>query len=100
MKYRVFGRDQTSNQPIEISFDAADLQAAIRKAAAEAGDFERNIESTSDSTILASLEKAGKAKLLKFEDRDKLQAMMTVALDKYATEIGADAIWTNIKAIK
>ncbi len=78
----------------------ADLQAAIRKAAAEAGDFERNIESSSDQTILDSLAKAGKAKLLKFEDRDKLQAMMTTELDKYATEIGADAIWANIKAIK
>ena len=78
----------------------ADLQAAIIKAAAEAGDFERNLESSSDQTILNSLEKAGKAKLIKFEDRDKLQALMTPELDKYAKEIGADAIWTNIKAIK
>ena len=78
----------------------ADLQAAIIKAAAEAGDFERNLESTSDQTILDGLEKAGKAKMIKFEDRDKLQALMTVELDKYAVEIGADAIWKNIKATK
>jgi tripartite ATP-independent transporter DctP family solute receptor len=78
----------------------ADLQAAIRKAAAEAGDFERNLESSLDQTILDSLEKSGKAKLIKFEDRDKLQAMMTPELDAYAKEIGADEIWTKIKAIK
>lgn len=78
----------------------ADLQAAIIKAAAEAGDWERQLESSSDQTILDKLAKEGKAKLIKFEDRDKLQAMMTPELDKYAKEIGADAIWTNIKAIK
>jgi TRAP-type C4-dicarboxylate transport system substrate-binding protein len=78
----------------------ADLQAAILKAASEAGDWERQLESSSDQTILDSLAKAGKAKLIKFEDRDKLQALMTVELDKYAKEIGADTIWTNIKAVK
>jgi TRAP-type C4-dicarboxylate transport system substrate-binding protein len=78
----------------------ADLQAAIRKAGAEAGDFERNLESTSDQTILEAMGKTGKAKLIKFEDRDKLQALMTPELDKYAKEIGADEIWTKIKAIK
>lgn len=78
----------------------ADLQAAIRKAASEAGDWERQLESSSDQTILDKLAKEGKAKLIKFEDRDKLQALMTVELDKYAKEIGADTIWTNIKAVK
>jgi len=78
----------------------ADLQAAIRKAASEAGDWERDLESSSDQVILDSLVKAGKAKLIKFEDREKLGSLMTPVLDTYAKEIGADAIWTNIKAIK
>jgi len=77
----------------------ADLQAAIRKAASEAGNWERNLESSSDTTILQSMEKAGKLKLIKFEDRDKLRALMTPVLDAYAKEIGAEAIWARINAI-
>ncbi len=78
----------------------ADLQAVIRKAAAEAGDWERQLESSSDATILAALEKAGKLKQIKFEDRDKLRDLMAPVLAAYAKEIGADAIYTRINAIK
>jgi TRAP-type transport system periplasmic protein len=78
----------------------ADLQAAIRKAAAEAGDWERELESSSDTAILTALEKAGKLKQIKFDDRDKLQASMAPALAAYAKEIGADAIYAKINAIK
>jgi TRAP-type transport system periplasmic protein len=77
-----------------------DLQAAIRKAAAEAGDWERELESSSDTAILTALEKAGKLKQVKFEERDKLQAAMAPALAAYAKEIGADAIYAKINAIK
>jgi TRAP-type C4-dicarboxylate transport system substrate-binding protein len=77
-----------------------DLQAAIRKAGAEAGDWERQLESSSDTAILQALEKAGKLKLVNFEDRDKLQQAMAPALAAYATEIGADAIYARINAIK
>ncbi|NBX13837.1 MAG: TRAP transporter substrate-binding protein [Betaproteobacteria bacterium] len=70
----------------------ADLQAAIRKAAAEAGN--------SDTTILTALEKAGKLKQIKFEERDKLRASMEPVLAAYAKEIGADAIYARINAIK
>ena len=51
-----------------------DLQAAIRKAAAEAGNWERELESNADTAILQALEKAGKLKLVKFDERDKLRA--------------------------
>ena len=78
----------------------ADLQAAIRKAASEAGDWERQLESSSDTAILQSLEKAGKLKLVKFDERDKLQKSMEPALAAYAKEIGADAIYARINAIK
>ena len=72
----------------------------IRKAAAEAGDWERKLESESDTTILNALEKAGKLKQVKFDERDKLQQSMEPALASYAKEIGADAIYARINAIK
>jgi tripartite ATP-independent transporter DctP family solute receptor len=78
----------------------ADLQAAIRKAASEAGDWERQLESSSDTTILDSMEKAGKIKRVKFDERDKLKASMDPVLAAYAKEIGADAIYARINAIK
>lgn len=78
----------------------ADLQAAIRKAAAEAGDWERQLESNSDTEILDRLEKAGKLKQIKFEERDKLRESMAPVLAAYAKEISADAIYARINAIK
>jgi tripartite ATP-independent transporter DctP family solute receptor len=78
----------------------ADLQAAIRKAGAEAGNWERELESSSDATILAAMEKSGKLKLIKFDERDKLKKSMDPVLAEYAKEIGADAIYARINAIK
>ena len=78
----------------------ADLQAAILKAGAEAGNWERELESSSDATILAAMEKSGKLKLIKFDERDKLQKSMEPVLAAYAKEIGADAIFARINAIK
>ena len=40
----------------------------IRKAASEASDWERQLESSSDTAILQALEKAGKLKMIKFDD--------------------------------
>ena len=78
----------------------ADLQEAIRKAGTEAGNWERELESGSDATILAAMEKSGKVKLVKFDERDKLQKSMEPVLAAYAKEIGADAIFARINAIK
>jgi TRAP-type C4-dicarboxylate transport system substrate-binding protein len=78
----------------------ADLQAAIRKAAAEAGDWERELESSSDTAILQKLEKEGKRKQVAFTERDKLRASMEPVLATYAKEIGAEAIYARINAIK
>jgi TRAP-type transport system periplasmic protein len=77
-----------------------ELQAAIRKAGVEAGNWERELESGTDTSILQSMEKAGKLKLVKFTERDKLRASMEPALQAYAKEIGADAIYARINAIK
>ncbi len=77
-----------------------DLQAVIRKAAAEAGDWERQLESNGDTAILLALEKAGKLKLVKFEDRDKMRELMAPVLAAYAKEIGAETIYARINAIK
>jgi TRAP-type C4-dicarboxylate transport system substrate-binding protein len=77
-----------------------DLQAAILKAGAEAGNWERELESSSDTAILESLEKSGKLKRIKFTERDKLQASMQPALNAYAKEIGAEKIYAAIQAIK
>ncbi len=78
----------------------ADLQKAIRKAAVEAGNWERALESSSDTAILQKLEKEGKLKLIKFDERDKLRASMQPVLAAYAKEIGAEAIYKRINAIK
>lgn len=78
----------------------ADLQSAILKAGIEAGNWERQLESSSDATILAAMEKAGKLKLVKFDERDKLQKSMEPVLASYAKEIGADSIYARINAIK
>jgi TRAP-type C4-dicarboxylate transport system substrate-binding protein len=78
----------------------ADLQAAILKAGAEAGDWERQLESSGDAAVLDRLEKAGKLKQIKFDDRDKLRELMNPVLDAYAKEIGAEAIWAKINSIK
>ena len=55
------------------------------------------LESNSDTTILAAMEKAGKLKLVKFDERDKLRESMAPVLAAYAKEIGADAIYANIQ---
>ncbi len=78
----------------------ADLQAAIRKAGAEAGDWERDLESNSDTAILQKLEKAGRLKLVQFDERDKLRESMQPVLAAYAKEIGAEDIFARINAIK
>jgi len=77
----------------------ADLQAAIRKAASEAGDWERQLESSSDTAILNKLQKEGKLKLVPFNERDKLRESMVPVLQEYAKEIGAEQIFAKINAI-
>lgn len=76
-----------------------DLQDAVIQAGKEAADFERGVESKGDSGILENLEKAGKLKRIKFEDRDAMKKLVDPVLEAYAKEIGADGIHKAMAAI-
>jgi TRAP-type transport system periplasmic protein len=77
-----------------------ELQAAIIKAGKEAGGYGRQIESSEDSAKLDALEKAGKLKRIAFTDRAEMKKLVDPVMAAYAKEIGADAIFNQINAIK
>jgi TRAP-type transport system periplasmic protein len=77
-----------------------DLQAAILKAGKEAGTYGRQIESSEDAAKLDALEKANKLKRVPFTDRDAMKKLADPVMDAYAKEVGADAIFAKINAIK
>ena len=77
-----------------------DLQSAIIKAGREAGGYGRQIESSEDSAKLDALEKAGKLKRFSFTDRADMKKLVDPVMAAYAKEIGADAIFTQISAIR
>ena len=78
----------------------ADLQAAILKAGKEAGAYGRQIESSEDNAKLDVLEKGGKLKRVPFADRAQMQKLVEPVMAAYAKEIGADAIYAKIVALK
>jgi tripartite ATP-independent transporter DctP family solute receptor len=78
----------------------ADLQQAVLKAGKEAGAYGRQIEASEDAAKLEALEKAGKLKRLAFADRAEMKKMVDPVMAAYAKEIGADAIYEKINAIK
>jgi TRAP-type C4-dicarboxylate transport system substrate-binding protein len=77
-----------------------DLQAAVIKAGKEAGGFGRQVESSEDSAKLDTLEKAGKLKRVAFAERPQMKRLVDPVMAAYAKEIGADAIYGQINAIK
>src|SRR5215813_11267105 len=77
-----------------------ELQAAIIKAGKEAGGHGRQIESSEDAAKLDALEKAGKLKRVPFADRAEMKKLVDPVMAAYAKEIGADAIYSQINAIK
>ena len=77
-----------------------DLQAAILKAGKEAGAYGRQIESSEDAAKLDALERAGKLKKVAFTDRDQMKKLVDPVMEAYAKEIGADAIYQKINAVK
>src|SRR6476659_1713639 len=77
-----------------------ELQAAVIKAGKEAGAYGRQIESSEDSAKLDALEKAGKLKRIAFTDRAEMKKLVDPVMAAYAKEIGADAIYAQINAIK
>jgi tripartite ATP-independent transporter DctP family solute receptor len=78
----------------------ADLQAAVLKAGKEAGAHGRQIESSEDEQKLVAMEKAGKIKRVPFKDRAEMEKLVAPVMAAYAKEIGADAIYAKIAAIK
>ena len=78
----------------------ADLQAAIIKAGKEAGAYGRQIESSEDCRQARRLEKAGKLKRVPFKDRAEMEKLVAPVMAAYAKEIGADAIFNKINAMK
>jgi tripartite ATP-independent transporter DctP family solute receptor len=77
-----------------------DLQAAIVKAGREAGAYGRQVESSEDAMKLDALEKAGKLKRIPFTDRAQMKKLSDPVMEAYAKEIGADAIFQKINAVK
>ena len=77
-----------------------DLQAAIIKAGREAGAHGRQIESSEDTAKLDALEKAGKLKRVPFADRAQMKRLVDPVMEAYAKEIGAEAIFQKINAVR
>src|SRR5437762_2248444 len=77
-----------------------ELQQAILKAGKEAGAHGRQIEASEDAAKLDALEKAGKLKRVAFTDRAEMKKLVDPVMAGYAKEIGADAIYAKINAIK
>jgi TRAP-type transport system periplasmic protein len=78
----------------------ADLQAAIVKAGKEAGAFGRQIESSEDQAKLDKYAKEGKLKQVPFAQRAEMQKLVDPVMAAYAKEVGADAIYAKINALK
>jgi TRAP-type C4-dicarboxylate transport system substrate-binding protein len=76
------------------------MQAAVIRAGKEAGAYGRQVESSEDTAKLDALEKAGKLKRVPFTDRAKMKALADPVMADYAKEIGADAIFQKINALK
>jgi len=77
-----------------------DLQAALIRAGKEAGEFSRDLESREDRQRLDRLAKEGKVKLVDFTDRDQLLKMTEPVRLAYAKEVGAEAVYARIEAVK
>lgn len=75
------------------------LQDAIIKAGAEAGDFGRELESSEDALKLDALEKAGRLKRIAFEERDAMKKLVDPVMAAYAKEIGAEDVYAKINAV-
>jgi tripartite ATP-independent transporter DctP family solute receptor len=76
------------------------MQAAVLRAGKEAGAYGRQVESSEDTAKLDALEKAGKLKRIPFTDRAKMKSLADPVMADYAKEIGADAIFQKINAIR
>lgn len=100
----VLTKHAVSIRPICVSMKVLktlpkELQDAIIKAGAEAGDFGRALESSEDSAKLEALEKAGRLKQIVFEERPQMAKLVEPVMATYAKEISAEEINAKIVAI-
>ena len=75
----------------------AALQAAIKKAGKEAGNYGRELESREDGIKLKQMADAGQIKVTEFAGRDKLLEIVKPVQDKFAASINATEL---LKAIR
>ena len=75
----------------------ADLQAAIKKAGKEAGDFGRELESREDGIKLKQMADAGQIMIQEFEGRDKLLEIVIPVQNKFAASINATELLEAIR---
>lgn len=73
------------------------LQAAIKKAGKEAGDFGRELESREDGLKLKQMSDAGEIKIAEFADREKVLAIVKPVQDKFAASINATELLEAIR---
>lgn len=78
----------------------ADLQAAIVRAAKEAGVHGRQIEASEDRQRLERMEQEGKLRTYLFADRAQLLKLAEPVKQAYAKEVGAEAVLARINDIK
>jgi len=74
-----------------------DLQAAIKKAGKEAGDYGRELESREDGIKLKQMADAGQIQISEFEGREKLLDMVKPVQDKFAASINATDLLEAIR---
>jgi TRAP-type C4-dicarboxylate transport system substrate-binding protein len=77
----------------------ADLQAAIKKAGAEAGAFGRELESREDGIKLQEMVDAGQVMVQEFEGRDKLLEMVIPVQDAFAADIDATELLKSVRGM-
>jgi tripartite ATP-independent transporter DctP family solute receptor len=75
----------------------ADLQAAIKRAGKEAGDFGRELESREDGIKLKEMADAGQIKVSEFANRENLLTLVKPVQDEFAASIDATEL---LKAIR
>jgi TRAP-type C4-dicarboxylate transport system substrate-binding protein len=78
----------------------ADLQAAILKAGAEAGAFNRDIQATEDKGALDKMVAEKKARTHVFTERAKLLEISKPIVAEFAKEAGVDKILADMQAVK
>lgn len=77
-----------------------DLQAALRRAGAEAAVFTRALEVAADEEMMAQMEQEGKLRTHVFRDRDQLLELAEPVKLAYARELGVEEFYQRISAIK